>query len=57
MQDIELMVQLNLLAPAARIIAETDQKADLDDTLKGFSITNQKNYGITEVTVYQFEGI
>ncbi|CAH0418235.1 16S rRNA (guanine(966)-N(2))-methyltransferase RsmD [Periweissella ghanensis] len=57
LQDIELMVQLNLLAPAARIIAETDQKADLDDTLKGFSITNQKNYGITEVTVYQFEGI
>ena len=57
LKDIELMVQLNLLADNAIIVAETDQKADLDDEIAHFSITHQKNYGITEVTVYQFEGM
>ncbi|CAH0416326.1 16S rRNA (guanine(966)-N(2))-methyltransferase RsmD [Periweissella fabaria] len=57
LKDIELMVQLNLLADNAIIVAETDQKADLYDEIAHFSITHQKNYGITEVTVYQFEGM
>lgn len=55
--DIELMVKLNLLAPNARIIAETDQVADLSVELTQFTVINQKKYGITEVTVYQYEGM
>lgn len=55
--DIELMITLKLLAPKARIIAETDQEADLSAELEQFTVTNQKKYGITEVTVYQFEGM
>ncbi|MCM0598793.1 16S rRNA (guanine(966)-N(2))-methyltransferase RsmD [Periweissella fabalis] len=57
LQDINLMVQLNLLADEAVIVAETDQTVGLDDSITHFSITHQKKYGITEVTVYQFEGI
>lgn len=55
--DIELMVSLNLLASGAVIVAETDQTADLDEELSQFEITHQKKYGITEITVYQFEGM
>lgn len=57
LDDIQLMVNLKLLAPNARIIAETDQEADLSIELTQFKVTNKKSYGITEVTVYQYEGM
>lgn len=54
--DLEKLVQAHLIAPNALVVAETDQIANLPDTLPGFEFIKQKDYGITVVTLYQYEG-
>ncbi|MGN1293578.1 16S rRNA (guanine(966)-N(2))-methyltransferase RsmD [Weissella soli] len=54
--DLETLLQHHLIAPAALIVAETDQAANLPDELIGFSLLKRKDYGITVVTIYQYEG-
>ncbi|WP_203641865.1 16S rRNA (guanine(966)-N(2))-methyltransferase RsmD [Levilactobacillus andaensis] len=44
--------ELNLLAADARIVCETDQKAQLPDDVPGFSFVERRDYGITELTIY-----
>ena len=44
--------ELNLLAPNARVICETDQHAQLPDDLPGFDLVERRDYGITELTIY-----
>jgi len=54
--DLEKLAQANLIAPNALVVAETDQIANLPDELPGFEFIKQKDYGITVVTLYQYEG-
>ncbi|WP_286028515.1 16S rRNA (guanine(966)-N(2))-methyltransferase RsmD [Ligilactobacillus agilis] len=50
------LVQLELLAPNALIVCETDQNANLPTSLAGFSCYKQVDYGITELTFYVYQG-
>lgn len=56
LDDIQMMIDLHLLNEGAIIIAETDHEAGLPETVPSFERTHHKNYGITEVTVYEYEG-
>lgn len=44
--------ELNLLTATARIVCETDQKAQLPDDVNGFHFIERRDYGITELTIY-----
>ncbi|TGD17843.1 16S rRNA (guanine(966)-N(2))-methyltransferase RsmD [Levilactobacillus suantsaiihabitans] len=44
--------ELHLLTPTARIVCETDQKAQLPDNIEGFHFIERRDYGITELTIY-----
>jgi 16S rRNA (guanine(966)-N(2))-methyltransferase RsmD len=44
--------ELHLLTPTARIVCETDQKAQLPDDIEGFHFIERRDYGITELTIY-----
>jgi 16S rRNA (guanine(966)-N(2))-methyltransferase RsmD len=54
--DIEKLLAANLVAPGALLVAETDQIADLPDDLPGFTELKQKDYGITVIRIYRYEG-
>ena len=45
--------ELKVLAPAARIVCETDQQAALRDDVPGFEFVERRDYGITELTIYR----
>lgn len=51
-QQMTQLRELALLAPDARIVCETDQQADLPETVPGFDFIEQRNYGITVLTIY-----
>lgn len=52
----EQMVKNNLLAKDAIIVAETDQNAKLPTDLADFNFIRRQEYGITVLTIYQYEG-
>ena len=54
--DMEQMVKNNLLAKDAIIVAETDQNAKLPTDLADFNFIRRQEYGITVLTIYQYEG-
>ncbi len=49
------MVSLDLLNTGAVIVCETDQFANLPEEMPSFRLWKRQDYGITEVTIYQFE--
>lgn len=51
--DIVRCDQLGLLNPGCRIMCETDTNAQLVDDVPGFKLIQQKDYGITVITIYQ----
>ncbi len=53
--DLTKMVENNLLADDAIIVAETDQNANLPTDLSGFRFIRRQEYGITVLTIYQRE--
>ncbi|MDV7720096.1 16S rRNA (guanine(966)-N(2))-methyltransferase RsmD [Pediococcus ethanolidurans] len=54
-KEMTKMVSLNLLKNGAIIVCETDQFAKLPEVLPGFTLWKRQDYGITEVSIYQFE--
>ena len=53
-----MMTQLqeeHLLSQAATVVCETNQEANLPLQFAGFTGIKRANYGITQVTIYQFE--
>ncbi len=50
------IVKNNLLAKDAMIVAETDQNAKLPTDLADFNFIRRQEYGITVLTIYQYEG-
>lgn|SRR5699024_4321279 len=55
-KDLEALVNANLVAAQALVVAETDQFADLPEILPGFELIKQKDYGITVITLYRYTG-
>lgn len=55
-KDLEALVVANLVAPQALVVAETDQFAVLPETVPGFELIKQKDYGITVITLYRYTG-
>lgn len=53
-QDVEQLIQADLVADSAILMAETDQFANLPDTIQGFQQIKQKDYGITVITIYEY---
>ena len=50
------MAEMGLLNTDAVILAESNDAANLPEADKKFRIIQQKHYGITVVTIYQYEG-
>lgn len=48
--------ELGLLTATARVVCETDQNAQLPEEIPGFTFVEQRNYGITVLTIYAVEG-
>lgn len=44
---------LGLLNPAARVVCETDEQAQLPQDVAGFTFIEQRHYGITVLTIYR----
>lgn len=55
-KDIQAMVDKGLLNNGALIVCETNQEANLPDDLTGFDLYRRHEYGITVLTIYQFQG-
>lgn len=55
-KDIQTMETRHLLKQNALIVCETNQEANLPTTLKNFRLFRQHEYGITVLTIYQYEG-
>lgn len=53
---LQQLKELNLLAKDAIIVCETDQQAQLPETITGYTLWKRADYGITEVTFYQLRG-
>lgn len=53
---IQTLVKLQLLAKNAVIVCETDQNAHLPVELADFDLLKQVDYGITELTYYEYNG-
>ncbi|GEO68538.1 16S rRNA (guanine(966)-N(2))-methyltransferase RsmD [Levilactobacillus acidifarinae] len=51
-QQMTQLRELKLLTATGRIICETDQNAQLPETVPGFEFVEQRNYGITVLTIY-----
>ncbi|KRL95977.1 16S rRNA (guanine(966)-N(2))-methyltransferase RsmD [Limosilactobacillus equigenerosi] len=51
--DLAKMQELNLVAPGATIVCETNTEANLPATLPGLTCVRQATYGITVVTIYR----
>ncbi|GMA70307.1 methyltransferase [Leuconostoc litchii] len=54
--DMAFMVDNGLLNKGAIILAESNDEANLPSESDNFSMIQQKHYGITVVTIYQYEG-
>lgn len=54
--DLEKLVANDLVAKNAIVMAETDQHADLPDQIGVFTMVKQRDYGITVITIYEYEG-
>lgn len=54
--DMSFMAENGLLNSDAIILAESNDEANLPNESDDFSIIQQKHYGITVVTIYQYEG-
>ncbi|GKT02869.1 16S rRNA (guanine(966)-N(2))-methyltransferase RsmD [Furfurilactobacillus sp. WILCCON 0119] len=52
--NLTFMAEHGLLNDGATVIAETDQNAGLPEQFAGFTQTHHKDYGITDVMVYEF---
>lgn len=55
--EIESLMQLKLLAADCRIMCETNQEAALPDQIGACHVLERKSYGITQITIYQFQGV
>ena len=53
-KEMAKMVSLGLLNAGAIVVCETDQFAKLPESMPNLSFGND-DYGITEVSIYQFE--
>ena len=51
-----MMVDQELLRPNALVVCETNQEAALPTDLPGFQLFRQHEYGITVLTIYQYQG-
>lgn len=51
--QIKRMLELNLIKPDGLIICEIDAHEKLPDELPGLSLSKRKNYGTTEVVIYE----
>ncbi|KRM68665.1 adenine-specific DNA methyltransferase [Apilactobacillus ozensis DSM 23829 = JCM 17196] len=51
-----LINELSLLNSNGLLICETDNTVNLKDDLSDYELINQKNYGLTIVTIYKFLG-
>lgn len=56
LEILQLLRELDLLAPAAIVICETNQEAQLPTEVVGYNFWKRADYGITEVTFYQLRG-
>ncbi|WPC17806.1 16S rRNA (guanine(966)-N(2))-methyltransferase RsmD [Pediococcus inopinatus] len=56
-QNMAKMVSLSLLNAGAILVCETDQFAKLPETLPNFKLWKRQDYGITEVSIYQFDEV
>ncbi|MCM0583179.1 16S rRNA (guanine(966)-N(2))-methyltransferase RsmD [Weissella diestrammenae] len=54
--DVERLQATKLIAPEALLVAETDQNAQLPDEFSQFKLWKRKDYGITVVSIYSYEG-
>ena len=54
--DLLTLARLNLLAPNALVICETDDQSRLEDDVDHYRLVEQKHYGMTILTIYQFMG-
>lgn len=55
-KDITSMVSGNLLNKDALIVCETNEEANLPESLVGFKLFRKHQYGITVLTIYQYQG-
>lgn len=46
---------LDLLNEQAIVVCETDNHTELPETMTGFKAIKQKNYGLTNLTIYDFQ--
>jgi 16S rRNA (guanine966-N2)-methyltransferase len=53
--DMTFMAANHLLTPGAIIVAESNDEANLPAANQQFDIIQQKHYGITVVTIYQYQ--
>ena len=51
--NLEKMQEKNLLAEEAIIVCETDKEVELPETIGQLSISKEKMYGISKVTIYE----
>ncbi|RRG18288.1 16S rRNA (guanine(966)-N(2))-methyltransferase RsmD [Weissella viridescens] len=55
-KDVAQLIDHGLVADNAVLVAETDQHADLPETISGFQQVKERDYGITVITIYEYEG-
>lgn len=54
-ETLTTLIDLKLLAEGAVVICETDNQTELPDQLAALNKTKQKNYGLTNLTIYHFQ--
>ena len=54
-KEMAKMVSLGLLNAGAIVVCEPDQFAKLPESMPNFKLWKRQDYGITEVSIYQFE--
>lgn len=55
-KEINELIDLNMLNDQCRIMCETNQEADLPDTIGACVKMTDKSYGITKITIYEYQG-
>ncbi|KRM96504.1 methyltransferase [Liquorilactobacillus aquaticus DSM 21051] len=56
LEFIQRLEELGLLEKGALLICETNQDAKLPADVEGFELYKRADYGITEITIYQYRG-
>lgn len=54
-ETLSKLKSLQLLNDGATVICETDNHTELPDELDGFQAVKQKNYGLTNLTIYDYQ--